>query len=94
MSRVRLSPQDSKGANSLHDSNGLIQRDSSLLERYRRNWTWRHRTFEELQDHAYMKEILDIHKENKVSLEDAANEGAEDDLANDEPEDTLRKISS
>ena len=51
-------------------------------------------TFEELQDHAYMKEILEIHKENKVSLEDAANEGAEDELANDEPEDTLRKISS
>ena len=43
-------------------------------------------TFEELQEHGYMKEILKIHNENKEHLESQANidsVGAQEDQRDD-----------
>ena len=56
-------------------------------------------TFEDLQQHPYMKEILKIHNENKVKVEsqsniDSAVGGSDGSDADDDESTTLKKIKS
>ena len=56
-------------------------------------------TFEDLQEHPYMKEILKIHNENKVKVEsqsniDSAVGGSDGSDADDDESTTLKKIKS